>query len=45
MEQGEEGVGYLLKDRVADVDRFTDAVKRVAAGELVLDEEIKLVRR
>jgi DNA-binding NarL/FixJ family response regulator len=43
MEQGEEGVGYLLKDRVADVDRFTDAVKRVAAGELVLDEEIKLV--
>jgi len=45
MEQGEEGVGYLLKDRVADVDRFTDAVKRVAAGELILDEEIKLVRR
>ena len=45
LEQGEEGVGYLLKDRVADVDRFTDAVRRVAAGELVLDEEIKLVGR
>ena len=45
MEQGEDGVGYLLKDRVADVERFTDAVKRVAAGELVLDEEIKLVER
>ncbi len=43
LEQGEEGVGYLLKDRVADVDRFTDAVRRVAAGGLVLDEEIKLV--
>jgi class 3 adenylate cyclase/CheY-like chemotaxis protein len=41
LETGEEGVGYLLKDRVGDVDRFTDAVKRVAAGELVLDEEIR----
>ena len=45
LETGEDGVGYLLKDRVGDVDRFTDAVRRVAAGELVLDEEIKLVRR
>src|SRR5204863_530396 len=27
-----EGVGYLLKDRVADVDVFTDAVRRVADG-------------
>ncbi|HEY7003170.1 MAG TPA: response regulator [Gaiellaceae bacterium] len=45
LEQGEQGVGYLLKDRVGDVDRFTDAVRRVAAGELVLDPEIKLVRR
>jgi class 3 adenylate cyclase/CheY-like chemotaxis protein len=45
LEQGENGVGYLLKDRVADVERFTEAVKRVAAGELVLDEEIRLVRR
>ena len=29
-----EGVGYLLKDRVADVDRFLDAVRRVARGRL-----------
>src|SRR5206468_11439277 len=34
LETGEDGVGYLLKDRVGDVDRFTDAVRRVAAGEL-----------
>ena len=35
-----EGVGYLLKDRVADVERFTDAVNRVAAGGSVLDPEV-----
>jgi DNA-binding NarL/FixJ family response regulator len=34
------GVGYLLKDRVADVDEFTDAVARVAAGGTVLDPEV-----
>jgi class 3 adenylate cyclase/CheY-like chemotaxis protein len=45
LETGEEGVGYLLKDRVADVDGFADAVRRVAAGELVLDPEIKLAGR
>jgi class 3 adenylate cyclase/CheY-like chemotaxis protein len=39
---GEERVGYLLKDRVADIDGFTDAVRRIAAGEVVLDPEIKL---
>jgi DNA-binding NarL/FixJ family response regulator len=27
-----EGVGYLLKDRVADVERFVDAIRRVANG-------------
>ena len=27
-----QGVGYLLKERVADVDAFVDAVQRVAAG-------------
>ena len=31
---GAEGVGYLLKDRVADVERLTEAVERVAAGRL-----------
>ena len=45
LEQGEEGVGYLLKDRVADVDGFADAVRRIAAGELVLDPEIRLAGR
>ena len=34
------GVGYLLKDRVADVDRFLDAVRRVAEGGSVLDPEV-----
>jgi DNA-binding NarL/FixJ family response regulator len=37
---GAEGVGYLLKDRLADVDRLTEAVKRVAAGGSVLDPEV-----
>ena len=36
----EGGVGYLLKDRVADVDRFVDAVRRVAAGGSALDPEV-----
>jgi DNA-binding NarL/FixJ family response regulator len=35
-----EGVGYLLKDRVADVGDFIDAITRVAAGGLVLDPEV-----
>ena len=34
------GVGYLLKDRIAEVDNFTDAVRRVAAGGSALDPEI-----
>ena len=34
------GVGYLLKDRVADVSEFTDAVGRVAAGGTALDREV-----
>jgi DNA-binding NarL/FixJ family response regulator len=34
------GVGYLLKDRVADLDAFADAVRRVAAGGSALDPEI-----
>jgi DNA-binding NarL/FixJ family response regulator len=35
-----EGVGYLLKERVADVSAFIDAVERVAAGGSALDPEI-----
>jgi DNA-binding NarL/FixJ family response regulator len=34
------GVGYLLKDRVADVAEFLDALGRVAAGGSVLDPEV-----
>jgi DNA-binding NarL/FixJ family response regulator len=34
------GAGYLLKERVADPDALVDAVRRVAAGELVVDPEI-----
>jgi DNA-binding NarL/FixJ family response regulator len=34
------GVGYLLKDRVADLGAFADAVRRVAAGGSALDPEI-----
>ena len=34
------GFGYLLKDRVLDVDDFLDAVRRVAAGGSALDPEV-----
>jgi DNA-binding NarL/FixJ family response regulator len=34
------GVGYLLKERVADVDEFTDALARVASGGTALDPEV-----
>ena len=34
------GVGYLLKDRVADLTEFLDALDRVAAGGSVLDPEV-----
>ena len=40
LEDGAEGVGYLLKDRVAEVDRFTDAVRRVGEGGSALDPEV-----
>ena len=34
------GVGYLLKDRVGEVEEFVDAVQRVAAGGTVIDPEV-----
>jgi DNA-binding NarL/FixJ family response regulator len=34
------GVGYLLKDRVADVSTFMDALRQIAAGGTVLDPEV-----
>ena len=36
----EGSVGYLLKDRIADVGRFVDAVLQVAGGGTVLDPEV-----
>jgi DNA-binding NarL/FixJ family response regulator len=35
-----EGVGYLLKERVGDVEAFIDAVNRVAGGGTALDPEV-----
>jgi DNA-binding NarL/FixJ family response regulator len=35
-----ERMGYLLKDRVADLDRFVDAVRRVGEGGSALDPEV-----
>jgi len=35
-----EGLGYLLKDRVADVEALTDAVRRVGGGGSALDPEV-----
>jgi DNA-binding NarL/FixJ family response regulator len=35
-----EGVGYLLKDRVSDVEQFASSVRRVAEGGSVLDPDV-----
>jgi DNA-binding NarL/FixJ family response regulator len=40
LESGAAGVGYLLKDRVADVPDFVAAVRDVASGGTVLDPEV-----
>ena len=37
---GAGGVGYLLKERVADVAEFVDAVQRVAGGGTCIDQEV-----
>jgi len=44
---GVGGVGYLLKDRVEDLDDFADAIRRIARGGSVIDPEVvaQLVRR
>jgi DNA-binding NarL/FixJ family response regulator len=44
---GAQGVGYLLKEKVGDLQMFTDAVQRVAAGGSVLDPDVvaRLVNR
>ncbi|MFD6176566.1 MULTISPECIES: LuxR C-terminal-related transcriptional regulator [unclassified Isoptericola] len=38
--RGARALGYVLKDRVADVDAFLDAVARVASGGTVIDPEV-----
>ncbi len=40
IENGAQGTGYLLKERIADLDELTDAVRRVAAGGLVIDPSV-----
>jgi DNA-binding NarL/FixJ family response regulator len=40
LSESSERVGYLLKDRVADIATFTDAVRRVASGGSALDPEV-----
>jgi DNA-binding NarL/FixJ family response regulator len=37
---GPSGVGYLLKQRIADIDTFTEDLRRIAAGGTVLDPEV-----
>ena len=38
--EGAGGVGYLLKDRVEDLEDFSDAVRRIARGGSVIDPEV-----
>ena len=40
LSSGARGIGYLLKDRVADVQEFVAAAQRVAAGGTVIDPEV-----
>jgi DNA-binding NarL/FixJ family response regulator len=40
LSDGRGGVGYLLKDRVGDVEQFVEAVRRVAAGGTAMDPEV-----
>lgn len=40
LEQGRDGVGYLLKDRIGDVDQLARAIRQVAAGGSVVDAEV-----
>jgi DNA-binding NarL/FixJ family response regulator len=40
LSDGADGIGYLLKDRIADLEDFADAIRRVAAGGSALDPTI-----
>lgn len=47
LEEGAAGVGYLLKDRVTDIESFIDALRRVTDGGTVIDPDVvsRLVQR
>ena len=47
LEEGAAGVGYLLKDRVTEIDGFHDALRRVASGGSALDPDVvsRLIQR
>ena len=40
LSEGKGGVGYLLKRRISDIDEVTDAIRRVAGGESVVDPQV-----
>jgi DNA-binding NarL/FixJ family response regulator len=40
LSEGEGGIGYLLKRRISDIDEVTDAIRRVAEGESVVDPQV-----
>jgi DNA-binding NarL/FixJ family response regulator len=40
IEGAEQRAGYLLKDRVGDIDELTDAIRQINAGRLVVDPTI-----
>jgi DNA-binding NarL/FixJ family response regulator len=40
LQTGTEGVGYMLKDRVSDIETLADGVRRIAAGGSVLDPSV-----
>lgn len=40
IEESPEGVGYLLKERVGRVEQLVDAIRRVEAGECVIDRAV-----
>lgn len=47
LEDGAAGIGYLLKDRVTEIDSFLDAMRRVASGGSALDPDVvsRLIQR
>jgi DNA-binding NarL/FixJ family response regulator len=40
IDNAEQGAGYLLKDRVGDIDELADAVRQIATGRLIIDPAV-----